>query len=50
MMILDVITANKQASVISRYVIVMISNVITANKQAVVILTGTAERVGLGGL
>ena len=35
--ILDVITENKQATVIKRYCIVMILDVITANKQAALI-------------
>ena len=36
-MILDVITANKQATVINRYCVVMILDVITANKQGALI-------------
>ena len=36
-MILDVVTANKQAALIKSYVIVMILDVITANKQATLI-------------
>ena len=46
-MILDVITANKQAAVIiiKRYVIEMILNVITANKQAAVINSFAIEKI-----